>query len=355
MPGKDFRKSRRFLVNDCTAQCRALGLKSLLHKTREPFLPILNLGVGGMQLLTGSSMKLGEKTDLSISTPDLPEPLKLRGVIKWVELLGGGQLFRVGVAFTEMMPEALQALRALEEVLWPRQQELLDAGAERLRLPPSLAKKLHHFPTGRSSDAAIPWHSQTSETPAGDDGPALPPEMEEREPAGVVADSPEAIDALLSKAISKQKSQGERKTKPSISTEGRVALVEVHDRILQPEVLGEGDAPVDPERTVARYLEIFVREGRECCAYRLSDDSMARARPPSFAPGTVVVFVKGAMPMSGDLALVETDDATLFRQVFTGNGDTVRLRPLNARYPEAVVARSCIKAMSRAAGRYDQL
>ena len=356
MPGKEFRKSRRFLVRECTVQCRALGLKSLLHKTHEAYLPVLSLSVGGGQLLTESALKVGERIDLSLEAPDLDGPIKMRAVIKWVEQLSEEELFRAGVAFVEVLPETQQALQALGESLWPRQQELLDAGLERLRLSSSLARKLNRAEKGHGTEAVARWHSRTQESPAAaEDEP--PVEEAKTEAAGVVADSPEAVDALLSKAISKQKSHGKTKTRSASSAEGRVALIEVHDRVLQADLLiGEDDdAPINPERTVARYLEIFVKEGRECCAHRLADDSMTSARPPSFARGCVVVFVKGAMPMSGDFALVETDEALLFRRVFMGDGDTVRLRPLNPRYPEAVLPRSDIIEMSRAAGRYDPL
>jgi len=345
------RRFRRFLVEDCTVQCRPPGLKSLLNKSYDADLPVLTLSLGGVQFLTEDPQRPGEKAELTLTAIERAEPLKARGIVKWVECIQD-ELFRVGVAFENLSPDAVAGLHELEWLFDPRQDALFDVAAGRFELDAEVEEIVSEIMRSAISDDGPPKGPEpVPRAPAPKPPPPEPPEPQA--PASIPAASADDIDRLLSKAISKQKKRG---TQPeTVPTDVEVVSDEAEDddQIVRVQRLGEDDGKTeDTDGKVARYLEVSISDGSDCSAYRLTDDSMVRARHPSFPRGSVVLFVRGRQPMPGELALVETDEGTFFRQVFMGEDDTVRLRPLNPRYPEVRVPMSAIRDMSRAIGWY---
>ena len=78
----------------------------------------------------------------------------------------------------------------------------------------------------------------------------------------------------------------------------------------------------------------------------LHGDSMQQAGEPSFREGDRLFFDPGHEVKHGSLAFVRTvDNTATFKQVFFDTGSTVRLHPLNSRYPDATFARKEILAM----------
>ena len=347
----DRRTFRRFLVEHCTVQCRAPGLKSLLNKSYDAELPVLALSLGGVQFLTEDPQRPGEKAELTLAANERSEPIKARGIIKWVECIQD-RLFRVGVAFENLSPDAVAGLHELEWLFDPRQDALFDVAAGRLGLDEEVEEKVSDIMRSAVSDDGPSKGPEPEPKPTAPRS-APPRQPEPESPPSTPTTSADDIDRLLSKALSKQNGRGPQPEPVTTNADVPDTTTEGEDQIVRVETLGEDDGETrDSREKVAKYLEVSVADGHDCCAYRLTDDSMIRVRHPSFPRGSVVLFVRGQQPMPGELALVETDEGTFFRQVFMGEDDTVRLRPLNPRYPEVRVPMSGIRDMARAAGAY---
>jgi len=338
------RGDRRFLVEDCTVECRPHSAKSRLHQARDDHLPVLSLGMGGVQFLTEHPPDMGETMDLSLAMPDFEHPLRMWAIVRWAEGIPDSAYYRVGATFAELLPETRAVLKRLEGIFWPRRHELLGAGVQRLRLPAEIRDEVIERLRRSITSRSMARDSDAELTPG---EPDEPDDVDEQVPS-----SPEAIDRLLSAAISRKRAQ-ESEEEPEDEHDDVSTVAGGDDRILRANVLG--DDPGGLDRTVSRYLEIFFPEAAECVAHQLSDDSMVSVRPPSFPRGAIVVFYRTRAPMPGDLALVEIDEGVYFRQVLVDDDNSVRLRPLNPAYPEIVIRKSHIKSMYRVAGKYDPL
>jgi len=82
---------------------------------------------------------------------------------------------------------------------------------------------------------------------------------------------------------------------------------------------------------------IFLPVGSpHCFACKVTGDSMYQENTPSFAEGDVVVFSPSAQINEGDFVFARGEEtgATFKQAFFDNSADTVRLCPLNRRYPE---------------------
>jgi len=78
----------------------------------------------------------------------------------------------------------------------------------------------------------------------------------------------------------------------------------------------------------------------------LHGDSMQQAGEPSFKEGDRLFFDPGREVRHGGFAFVRTaDDTATFKQVFFDAETSVRLHPLNSRYPDTILPRKEIIAM----------
>ena len=78
----------------------------------------------------------------------------------------------------------------------------------------------------------------------------------------------------------------------------------------------------------------------------LHGDSMQQAGEPSFKEGDRLFFDPGREIRHGGFAFIRTtDDTATFKQVFFDTETSVRLHPLNSRYPDTTLPRKEIIAM----------
>jgi len=78
----------------------------------------------------------------------------------------------------------------------------------------------------------------------------------------------------------------------------------------------------------------------------LHGDSMQQAGEPSFREGDRLFFDPDREVRHGGFAFVRTaDDTATFKQIFFDTETTIRLHPLNSRYPDTILARKEIIAM----------
>jgi hypothetical protein len=87
----------------------------------------------------------------------------------------------------------------------------------------------------------------------------------------------------------------------------------------------------------------------------LAADAMISDAPPFFRRGDTLIFSIDRKVESGDLAFIKTRNGDEFVQVFFQKDDAVRLRSLNARYPERTLRRAEIKVIFKLVGRYQEL
>ena len=78
----------------------------------------------------------------------------------------------------------------------------------------------------------------------------------------------------------------------------------------------------------------------------LHGDSMQQTGEPSFREGDRLFFDPSREVKHGSLAFVRTsDNSATFKQVFFDTASTVRLHPLNGRYPDLILQRKDVAAM----------
>lgn len=81
----------------------------------------------------------------------------------------------------------------------------------------------------------------------------------------------------------------------------------------------------------------------ECFGCEIQSDRMSWDGGVSFKPGDIVIFSKSAKVEDGSFVFAQTRQGEDFSQMFMADEDHVRLRPLNAAYPEAPYRRSEVK------------
>ena len=94
------------------AQCRQFGELAESGRT----ITTINLSAAGMRLRTSNSLVVGDKLEIQIQLPGLPEPLVMRGWIVWSQLQAS-DVTEAGVAFLDVTPEQQRQMDALIEFL----------------------------------------------------------------------------------------------------------------------------------------------------------------------------------------------------------------------------------------------
>ena len=115
---------------------------------------------------------------------------------------------------------------------------------------------------------------------------------------------------------------------------------------------GKDNKPISPPIHHV-FISRLGNEGSFGC--ELQADSMVTDAQPRFKRGDILIFSTDRKVESGDFVFVKTRGADEFTQVFFGQGDQVRLRPLDPKHPERVARRFEIKMMCRLIGRYQDL
>jgi Tfp pilus assembly protein PilZ len=76
-----------------------------------------DVGVGGLCLSYGETMRLGERVEVSLTTPSRWEPLVLRAEVAWQRPAGAGESGETGFAFVDTTEEDAAALKDLVATL----------------------------------------------------------------------------------------------------------------------------------------------------------------------------------------------------------------------------------------------
>jgi hypothetical protein len=87
---------------------------AFLERDAAPFVAYTSdVGIGGLCLSHGESMRPGEKVEVSLTTPSRWEPVVLRAEVAWQRLAAAGDVGETGFAFVDTAEEAAAALEAL--------------------------------------------------------------------------------------------------------------------------------------------------------------------------------------------------------------------------------------------------
>ena len=110
---------------------------------------------------------------------------------------------------------------------------------------------------------------------------------------------------------------------------------------------GEDGLPVGP---AANHIFVSTIKDPTCFACELQNDQMIQAGKPSFEPGDVLIFSSSAAVSDQDFVFAKTRQEDMFTQIFFGEEDVVRLRPLNGNHKEREIHRFEIRVMSKLIG-----
>lgn len=134
------RQTRRFLVDDCHVEVRWRSLVSLL--SRYDMGPVVNLSLGGIQFIIFRPLRVGKRLRVGLRVKGQFGFIKSAAQVRWVQRIHGERAYRVGVSFEDLPKSERVKLEKMDSDYWPRQQEIQEAGIERLGLPGPIARKL---------------------------------------------------------------------------------------------------------------------------------------------------------------------------------------------------------------------
>jgi transcriptional regulator with XRE-family HTH domain len=130
---------------------------------------------------------------------------------------------------------------------------------------------------------------------------------------------------------------------------GRVISVPLYDTVKgYPLALNENGDPLGALETLLQIPTISGEPtGTRHFALRVMDDSMRGRGNDDFRPGDVVVFGSWPEIKTGDFAFLMLGGSALFRQLETIDATRYNLMPLNAEFPQRLVARTEITGLWR--------
>jgi phage repressor protein C with HTH and peptisase S24 domain/transcriptional regulator with XRE-family HTH domain len=248
-------------------------------------------------------------------------------------------------------PPREDKIRRLEDALGLRPRTLLEL-AQLARAPDEVRRRLEqlHSAFSRAEETVELLAASVRPSPSGEDGPSGPGEGLLLHPSPLTgegrvrvtsvapATEPGAPDASLSP-------QTVRHVIPIINRVAAGYPAEFTDLDypagIADDYIGQPPGLDDPH----------------AFAVRVVGDSME----PRYREGDIVLFSPAATVRSGDDCYVRfapespRGSTALFKRVYFDDADTVRLQPLNERYPPALVPLSEVAGLYRAAYRYETL
>ena len=337
------RKHKRFLVDDCAVEVRCGDIKSLFAKGE--YCPVLSLSPGGLQYVSFKPVEEGQRLNLSLRVGDQFDFLKAPGVVRWSQQIPEEEVYRVGVELTKLSDDGMQKLRDLRRAYLPRQQEILETGVQKLKVPECVAAKLaallarghgRRQVDAHAADEAGngPW-LDASRTPArrstaaGDAHEVAPEEYpthaeelpQEDRPAGLPTEHDHTRD--LGNGM---------KAVPVIKLYWLGGKYETR--------LGKHGRPVG---SMAKMWLPGLDEDHFAC--RLADNSMISKSGRSFNQHDVVVFSMHAPAKSGDYAFVGTKARCYFRRIHHTETGAISLTPSDPAYEEITLAPGSVEVM----------
>jgi len=94
------------------AECRVSV--AFVEREKAPLVAYTSdVGIGGLCLSYGEAMRLGERVEVSLTTPSRWEPLVLRAEVAWQRGAGDGDPGETGFAFVGTTDEDAAALKDL--------------------------------------------------------------------------------------------------------------------------------------------------------------------------------------------------------------------------------------------------
>lgn len=378
------RRTRRFLVDDCDVAVRSDSFAAMLSKGQ--MLPVVNLSLGGVQFISFQPLKVGQHLRLSIKVGGQFAFIKSAAVTCWLEQIPGEQACRVGASFLRMPKGEQTKLETMERDYWPRQQEIKETGINRLKLPPSVARKLSVM-IGR-------WQGPTDHEmlmlvrkgmvhgPMGNIGDLTQAHVEKGRwmdtARGLVFRDPEASFGHRRAKPHSAPEAGQEEADPDVADDTPTPMPEedapetpAPEPDASAELEGKPEAEHEPAAPGMEPIPLFLlgqghalsvdEEGRPdaACASmlalpgfgpghfacRLVDTSMSSTGGKSFRLGDIVVFSMNRAAEAEAYAFVAVPEGPLFRQVFYEPDDVLRLRALNSNHGEVHIQRSAVPAL----------
>lgn len=293
------RRYRRFAVEDASVEYRLSGLAGLVAPL-SGVSTLINMGLGGLQLVTSNALPLGSKLTLKVHFADGTNPFTTKGEVLWQQEVIGQPCYRTGVRFISVDGKLRRTLKAIEEKWWNIPEDRKRQIEEKIATRYPIKRPVRS--TGR---LRLDHRKQVVE------------EVMER--LRYDSERSEGNDSQAEQAL------------PIIS------VYEINDgKGLE---LGEG-RELRGKKLYQLSLPFLESQLFACVLW---DDSMKNELMPApFSKGDIVVF-SDQQPQSGDFALLLCQGNVFFRQVFFEEGGLIRLRPLNPWFKENLFASGTIE------------
>jgi len=354
------RRSRRFVVEDCTVEYRKHTALSFLGGAPKVS-PLINLSISGLEFVSEDLFDQGQRLDLKVMIPSAFRCLSVRAEVAWAKRVVSRASYRMGASFLDPPPEVAGLLRQIEERCWAVPDERKRALDERIARRYPLPAEAQGQPTREYQDI---FEDEPPAAPAPEARPPLPDAAPVREPAAAADVSageetpplpaPELFVPTPEPAEVEEAVPQSQASPPALESEAQPSQP-------VPIPLFELIAGIETRPDAGLLLQGVSRHqvtlpgitDRDCFALEVHDNTMRHGGSESFDRGDVVVFSPNVPARSGDLAFVIAREGGLFRQVFFDANSTVRLRPLNGWYPEQRYPRGEVQGLWKLIAKFE--
>ena len=355
------RQHERFTLDGANVEVQPQGGLLGIAGKKSFASQIMNISQGGLQFLCKKDVQVKEKDrlNMTIHLKKQANWLKTPAEVVWVRDVPAKNFRRVGCRFVDMGSAGARNLRETQRDYMPRQEEELAGATGRLlrsmALPP--------LRDDRDVEEAVAAEKQRFGRQGAEDV-RRPVKLLELlsmlETFEVTDDLIQGVLEAVTQNISIEQLFGqedEEDVRPRRVTEEETQEEQPEARPLPIFRLSretrihfnEDGMPVAPPVAHIFYPKF---DSSECFGCELRTDRMlCEDAPVSFKPGDVLIFRANAKPESGDYVFGQTKTGNVFLQFFEDSPDQIRLRPLNPKYPEAVLKhsefRNCCKLIAR--------
>lgn len=115
MVAKDKRICLRFTIRDARVGLAPRSLLTLFKGAPKGFLPLLDISMRGVRILSKENFEVDQILDLNIDVPATPEPVKAKARVVWSRKFPKTEKFELAAEFVKISSASLTIISKLED------------------------------------------------------------------------------------------------------------------------------------------------------------------------------------------------------------------------------------------------
>ncbi|MGE4158906.1 MAG: PilZ domain-containing protein [Planctomycetota bacterium] len=115
MAGKEKRVCARFTIRDAKVGLATRTIMSLFKGAPKGYLPLMDISMRGVRLLSKDDFDEGQILNLTIDVPATPELVKAKARVVWTRQYPKTDKFELAAEFVKISPASLTIISKLED------------------------------------------------------------------------------------------------------------------------------------------------------------------------------------------------------------------------------------------------